>query len=215
MEKVEMFFSTLSWFTYATVPPVCAFFGWLAFPFAFFTSILAIVFGTVQLWKAISNLTNPLSNEMSEYSNFASTNEALKTIFSQASDEEIAKYEKQLDTVKIFDPVLIITPNQTWINQHGLPAYNAVMDAFATNGLQNRRRDRNSRSIFHFTENEELYTVRRNVRNLIPNAFFVPTSLQSQLSNAQLHPVGTAWILLKVAALKSDFGEDENFFHVI
>ncbi|RIB24717.1 hypothetical protein C2G38_2281654 [Gigaspora rosea] len=149
---------------------------------------------------------------MSEYSNFKSTNEALKIIFSQASDDEITKYEKQLDTVKNLDPVLIITPILTWINQRGLPAYNAVMDAFATNGLLNRRRDKNSRSIFHFTDNEELYTVRDNIRNLIPNAFFIPPSLQAQIPNAQLHPVGTAWILTKVGVRKSDFGNDGSFF---
>ncbi|CAG8551654.1 39942_t:CDS:2 [Gigaspora margarita] len=147
---------------------------------------------------------------MSEYSNFKSTNEALKIIFSQASDDEITKYEKQLDTVKNLDPVLIITPNQTWINQRSLPAYNTIMDAFATNGLQNRRRDKNSRSIFHFTDNEELYTICDNIYNLIPNAFFIPPSLQAQNPNAQLHPVGTAWILTKVGVRKSDFENDAN-----
>ncbi|CAG8546624.1 11125_t:CDS:2, partial [Gigaspora rosea] len=178
------------------------------------SKLTAIVFGTIQLWKAITScsISNPPSNEMSEYSNFKSTNEALKIIFSQASDDEITKYEKQLDTVKNLDPVLIITPILTWINQRGLPAYNAVMDAFATNGLLNRRRDKNSRSIFHFTDNEELYTVRDNIRNLIPNAFFIPPSLQAQIPNAQLHPVGTAWILTKVGVRKSDFGNDGSFF---
>ncbi|CAG8727813.1 13915_t:CDS:2, partial [Acaulospora morrowiae] len=44
---------------------------------------------------------------------------ALKTIFPQASTEEITKYEKQLSSVKNLDPVLIISPNQAWINQHG------------------------------------------------------------------------------------------------
>ncbi|CAG8785890.1 14537_t:CDS:1, partial [Acaulospora morrowiae] len=80
-----------------------------------------------------------------DFEDFVSTHEALKTIFPQASNEEITKYEKQLSSVKILDPVLIISPNQAWINQHDLPAYYRVMDAFATNGLQNRRRDENSR----------------------------------------------------------------------
>ncbi|CAG8453086.1 14395_t:CDS:2 [Acaulospora morrowiae] len=72
-----------------------------AFAFAFFTSILAIVFGTI-LWKAITLFNHYLSS----------------------------------NNVEILDPVPIITLNQNWIYQHSLPAYNAVMDAFATNGLQ-------------------------------------------------------------------------------
>ncbi|CAG8676947.1 10633_t:CDS:1, partial [Paraglomus brasilianum] len=59
----------------------------------------------------------------------------VKTIFAHASDQERAIYERQLESVKKLDPVLIITPNTTWIGQHGLHAYEAVMDAFATNGL--------------------------------------------------------------------------------
>jgi len=148
-----------------------------------------------------------------DFEDFVSTHEALKTIFPQASNEEITKYEKQLSSVKNLDPVLIISPNQAWINQQGWPAYYTVMDAFATNGLQNRRRDENSRCIFHFATVTELYTVRNNTRALFPNAFFVPTSLQAQIPNARLHPVGTAWILTKVGVRNSDFGEDDNFFH--
>ncbi|CAG8606945.1 10506_t:CDS:2, partial [Acaulospora morrowiae] len=45
---------------------------------------------------------------------------------------------KQLSSVKNLVPVLIISV--------GLPAYHAVMDAFATNG-QNKRRDENSRCL--------------------------------------------------------------------
>jgi len=59
----------------------------------------------------------------------SSINEAVKTIFKYASDRERAVYERQLENVEQPDPVLIITPNITWINQHGVP-----MDAFATNG---------------------------------------------------------------------------------
>ncbi|RHZ76971.1 hypothetical protein Glove_187g28 [Diversispora epigaea] len=39
--------------------------------------------------------------------------EALKTIFPQASDKEIGE---QLGKVIDFDPVLIVSPNQNWIN---------------------------------------------------------------------------------------------------
>ena len=49
--------------------------------------------------------------------------EAVKTIFTHASDEERAVYERQLENIKKLDPVLIITPNITWINQHGVPAF--------------------------------------------------------------------------------------------
>ncbi|CAG8756959.1 18430_t:CDS:2, partial [Racocetra persica] len=123
---------------------------------------VAIVFGTIQLWKA-TLLLHPTK--------------CLKTlkIFPQASKEEITKYEKQLT-------------------------------------FQNRRRDENSRCIFHFATVTELYTVRNNTRALFPNAFFVPTSLQAQHPNAPLHPVGTAWILTEVGVRNSDFGEDDRFF---
>src|SRR5579883_1079076 len=62
-----------------------------------------------------------------DLSDFPSTHTALRTIFPQASDQEIAMYEKQLDSVENLEPVLIISPNQSWINQHGLPTYHVVM----------------------------------------------------------------------------------------
>ncbi|CAG8522984.1 11570_t:CDS:1 [Ambispora leptoticha] len=139
---------------------------------------------------------------------FVSTREALETIFPQASDEDIGKYENQLDKVDDFDPVLIISPNHNWINQHTLQTYQAVMNAFATNDLQqqNNRRDENSLCVFHFATVTELYTVRRNIRKLHPNAFFDPNAQPQQM------PIGTAWILNKVGIRKSDFGEDDSFF---
>jgi len=143
---------------------------------------------------------------------FVSTQKALDTIFPQASDTEIAKYESQLDNVDILDPVLIISANQSWINQYQLPAYQAVMDAFATDGLTNKRRDKGSRSIFHFASIAELYTVRSNIRRLHPNAFFLPPRFQNQIPTAQRVPIGTAWILTKVKAHKSDCGQDDSFF---
>ncbi|CAG8836542.1 16218_t:CDS:1, partial [Cetraspora pellucida] len=149
---------------------------------------------------------------MSEYSDCPSTREALKTIFSKASDEQISKYERQLANIKILDPVLIIVPNQNWICQHGWNMYYTIMDGFATNGLQNERRDENSHAIFHFASNTELYTVRCNVESLFPNAFMNSPSLQALIPNPRLHPIGIAWILTNVAKRKSDFGEDENLF---
>jgi len=143
---------------------------------------------------------------------YPSISEAVKTIFTHASDEERAVYERQLENIKKLDPVLIITPNITWINQHGVPAYNAVMDAFATNGLSSRRRDENSRTIFHFTGVTELYTARRNIRNAFPDAFYVSPALQPQHPTSQLYPIGTAWILTSVGIRRSDFGEDNRFF---
>ncbi|RIB07956.1 hypothetical protein C2G38_2112352 [Gigaspora rosea] len=68
------------------------------------------------------------------------------------------------------------------------------MDTFATDGLRNERRDENSRAIFHFTSNTELYTVRRNVENRFPNAFMDQPSLQALTPNPRLYPIGTAWI---------------------
>ncbi|CAG8813464.1 23146_t:CDS:2, partial [Racocetra persica] len=120
---------------------------------------------------------------MSEYSDCSSTREALKTIFSKASDEQISKYERQLANVKILDPVLMIVPNQNWIHQHGWPT------------------------------NTELYTVRRNIENLFPNAFMDQLFLQASTPNPRLYPIGMAWILTNVAKRKSDFGEDDKFFY--
>ncbi|RIB23886.1 hypothetical protein C2G38_2071387 [Gigaspora rosea] len=91
--------------------------------------------------------------------------------------------------------------------------YHTIMDSFATDGLQNERRDENSRAIFHFTSNTELYTMRRNVENRFPNAFMDQPSLQTLTPNPSLYPIGTAWILANVTKRKSDFGEDDKFFH--
>lgn len=54
------------------------------------------------------------------------------TILPQASEEDIGKYEKQISKVDILDPILMIVPNQNWINQHTYVVYQQVMDAFAT-----------------------------------------------------------------------------------
>lgn len=135
---------------------------------------------------------------------FLSTQEALITIFPQASKENIKKYNEQLYKVKILDPALIISPNQNWINQHTHIAYQQVMDAFATNDLpQNKRRDENSLCIFHFSSLKELYTVRKNIHKNYPNAFY---------AQPQQEPIGTAWILLNMAVGRSDFGKDDRFF---
>ncbi|CAG8745742.1 24249_t:CDS:1 [Gigaspora margarita] len=145
---------------------------------------------------------------------------ALKTIFPDADKNLISNYEKQLCDVDELDPVLIITPNRLWIIQHGWRAYYAVMDLFATHGLpQNRRRDKDSRCIFHFREIDDLFQVRRGIKNnnLAPNAFCISPGLHADYQNnpnVQLVPVGTAWILMKVGSLSSDFGEYENFFHI-
>ncbi|EXX51520.1 hypothetical protein RirG_260840 [Rhizophagus irregularis DAOM 197198w] len=145
---------------------------------------------------------------MSKYdATFLTTREALKTIFPEASNKDIKKYDKQLDKVKDFEPVLIISPNHNWINQHTLQNYQMVMNAFAIDSLQqNNRRDGNSLLIFHFSTMTELYTVRQNVRTLHPNAYFNPVAQPKQ------EPIGAAWIFYKVGASKCDFGEDDNFF---
>ncbi|CAG8522482.1 5057_t:CDS:2 [Funneliformis caledonium] len=123
---------------------------------------------------------------------FVSTREALMTVLPQASDENIRKYERQLDDVEDFDPVLIISPNQNWINQHSLQAYQAVMNAFATDRLrQNNRRDENSLTVFHFANVTEMYNVRGNIRTRYPIAFYDPKAQPQQ------EPIGIAWILTK------------------
>ncbi|CAG8798647.1 21682_t:CDS:2 [Dentiscutata erythropus] len=139
------------------------------------------------MWKVITP-----HSEMSEYSDCLSTREALQTIFSKASNEQISKYERQLANIKILDPVLIIVPNQNWINLHGLPTYYTVMDSFATNGLRNECRDENSRVIFYFATNTELYVTRDSIENLFPNAFMVAPSLQASVSNPRVYLIGEA-----------------------
>ena len=158
------------------------------------------------IWQCVTNLCG-----ISRL--YPSISEAVKTIFKKATDKERAAYENQLENVEGPDPVLIITPNIAWINQYGLPAYNAVMDGFATNGLRGgRRRDENSRAIFHFPSVTELYTVRDNISIAFPNAFHAAPAFHLQLPNSQLYPIGTAWILTSVGIRRSDFGEDNRFF---
>ncbi|CAG8709872.1 19495_t:CDS:2, partial [Cetraspora pellucida] len=71
---MQSFFAPLAWFIYSTIPPVCAFFGWQALPFALLASFVAIIFCIVQLWKVIASCSiNSSSEEMSEYSDCPST----------------------------------------------------------------------------------------------------------------------------------------------
>ncbi|CAG8733171.1 24828_t:CDS:1, partial [Gigaspora rosea] len=144
---------------------------------------------------------------------------ALKTIFPDASENLISNYKKHLSDVDEFDSVRIITPNRMWINQHGWDAYYAAIDVFATYGLTSRHRDKNSRCIYHFREIDDLFQVRDGIQNnnSAPNAFCIPPSLHpdyQNIPNAQLVPIGTAWILMKVGSLSSDFGKDEKFFDI-
>ncbi|CAB4389758.1 unnamed protein product [Rhizophagus irregularis] len=194
LQKISLLMSLLSplawfiWFTYAVILPLCTFL------------VIADVFVIIQLLKVTYS-------EDDEYETFLTTREALKTIFPEASNKDIKKYDKQLDKVKDFEPVLIISPNHNWINQHTLQNYQMVMNAFAIDSLQqNNRRDGNSLLIFHFSTMTELYTVRQNVRTLHPNAYFNPVAQPKQ------EPIGAAWIFYKVGASKCDFGEDDNFF---
>ncbi|PKY15226.1 hypothetical protein RhiirB3_401336 [Rhizophagus irregularis] len=131
------------------------------------------------------------------------------------------------DEIEAQDLFLVIIPNNTWINQYGMAAYNAVMDIFATNGMgQNQRRDRNSRHIFHFREIADLYSLRDRIKNnnLAPNAFCVSPDILNyyQLTfnliapnppNLQQIPIGTAWIITKMGVTSSDYTEDRQFFY--
>ncbi|KAF0439346.1 hypothetical protein F8M41_004148 [Gigaspora margarita] len=47
----ESFFLSFTWYTYAIMLPIIAFFGWLALPFALFASIIAFMLGTIYLVK--------------------------------------------------------------------------------------------------------------------------------------------------------------------
>ncbi|PKC11843.1 hypothetical protein RhiirA5_412563 [Rhizophagus irregularis] len=143
---------------------------------------------------------------------FTPTRDALQEIFPRASSQQIARYEKIVNQADELDPVLIISPNLNWINQYGEQAYHLVMDGFATEGLQNARRDENSRCVFHFRNGRELVDVRDAIRQRLINAFYIPPSLQATHPHGQTVPVGTAWILTKVGARDSDFWEDDSFF---
>ncbi|CAG8819614.1 4794_t:CDS:2, partial [Gigaspora margarita] len=105
---------------------------------------------------------------------FVSTKEVLRTILPNASEDDIKKYDQQLNNL---DPVIIISPNQNWIRQNSLPNYQMCT---------------------------ELNTVRRNIHRSYPNAFFDPNAQPRQES------IGKAWLLTKVGARKSDFGEDDS-----
>ncbi|RIA80419.1 hypothetical protein C1645_745256 [Glomus cerebriforme] len=189
-----------------------------AVPFVFVAFIIANIFGAIWLLlrenaRNVENIGNNKGNKQIPMNDnnineiFLSTREALKTILPQASNKDIEKYEEQLSKVNNFDPVLIIIANQNWINQNTYVNYQAVMYSFATNNLQNnRRRDEDSLSIFHFPNLTELYTVRGNIRMQYPNAFF------DRNAQSQQEPIGTAWILTNVAVHKSDYAEDDSFF---
>ncbi|CAG8627736.1 8612_t:CDS:2 [Diversispora eburnea] len=128
----------------------------------------------------------------------------LKKIFPDAPENVITRYEKQLTDVEELDPILVVTPNNAWVDQYGWPAYNEVMNTFATYGLTGNRRDKSSRCMFHFKELSDLYCVRDEIqsRNLAPNAFNAQPNLR----------IGTAWILLKIGSSSSDYGQDKKFF---
>ncbi|RUS16205.1 hypothetical protein BC938DRAFT_476661 [Jimgerdemannia flammicorona] len=150
-----------------------------------------------------------------EYDDFQTLRESLQAIFPQASRREISKYKRQIADVEESVPVLIITLNQAWIDQHGLPAYNAAMDAFATTKLSApQRRDNNTRCIFRFQGIHDLITVRDNIRDrgLAPNAFHIGPSFHALVPHAQLEPIGTAWFLEKVGPRRYSFGPDYHFF---
>jgi len=131
------------------------------------------------------------------------------TILPDASKKDIQKYSQQLDEIEDFDPVLVISPDHNWIGQHSFQNYQTVMNAFATDSLQqNRRRDKGSLCVFYFSDMSELYDVRQNIRTLYPHAFFDSRAQPPQ------RPIGTAWILVKVGVQKSDYAEDDSFFKI-
>ncbi|PKC65675.1 hypothetical protein RhiirA1_514012 [Rhizophagus irregularis] len=178
----------------------------LALPFAFFAMIIANVLVLFRLIK------KAIYNTSTDDGLFTPTRDALQEIFPRASSQQIARYEKIVNQADELDPVLIISPNLNWINQYGEQAYHLVMDGFATEGLQNARRDENSRCVFHFRNGRELVDVRDAIRQRLINAFYIPPSLQATHPHGQTVPVGTAWILTKVGARDSDFWEDDSFF---
>ncbi|GBC37196.2 uncharacterized protein OCT59_003293 [Rhizophagus irregularis] len=213
-QKIVAFFSLLTpfiwftWLTYVAILPMCAILGRLALPFAFFAMIIANVLVLFRLIK------KAIYNTSTDDGLFTPTRDALQEIFPRASGKQIARYEKIVSQADEFDPFLIISPNLNWINQYGEQAYHLVMDCFATEGLQNARRDENSRCVFHFRNGRELTDVRNAIRQRLINTFYIPPALQASHPHGQAVPVGSAWILTKVGVRESDFWEDDTFFHV-
>jgi len=167
------------------------------------------------LLRTVSKITSDIV--LGEYS---SINTILKKIFPNSNKKELKKYEKQILRIKDPDPILIITPNQAWVNKHGWNAYATVMDTFATYGLPpNEHRDKGSRCIFHFQNDEELHGIRDGIRiNSPQNAFCIPSAIVANfprgipgLPGLQAEAVGTAWILNKVGARTGDCYEDKCF----
>ncbi|GBB92368.1 hypothetical protein RclHR1_00200001 [Rhizophagus clarus] len=79
---------------------------------------------------------------------FVSTREALITVLPQASKEDIENYDEQLSKVDLFDPVLIISANQNWINQNTYAAYQQVMNAFVTVNLPQNTGEMRIRAVY-------------------------------------------------------------------
>ena len=139
-------------------------------------------------------------------------------VFSFASRDQLKKCKSTLENTEEGDPVLVISPNQAWINQYNLPSYTAAMNTFATFNLARNQqpRDGNSGCIFNFRDMAELYQIRDAIKeqNLIPNGFSVLPSLVNFHLNMQQEPLGKAWIIVKINPTKLDFGEDLNFFNL-
>ncbi|CAG8712024.1 5446_t:CDS:2, partial [Gigaspora rosea] len=98
IQKIGSFTSLLSpiewftWFTYFVIIPMCSLFGWLALPFVVVAFITANIFGAIQL---LLRAIYPSEND---------TENINGTVLPQASNEDIGKYDEQLNKVDDFDP---------------------------------------------------------------------------------------------------------------
>ncbi|RUS21590.1 hypothetical protein BC937DRAFT_92150 [Endogone sp. FLAS-F59071] len=148
------------------------------------------------------------------YSTFGET---ARAIYPEAKKSEISCFKKFLKAVSQDMSIIVIRPNPLWIAQHGQVAYDAVIELFATINLPPlRRRDRDSKAIFHFRELGEAFTVRDAVKAVAPQAFFVQPGLQAELPAraGQYEPLGYAWMVTKIGVRQSDYCELKEFFHV-
>jgi hypothetical protein len=136
-----------------------------------------------------------------------------RTIFPNATRHEIRKYKRQLARSEESEPFIVIVPNERWINQYGLPAFDTAMDQFAVQGLPlGQRRDDNSRRVFGFKDLAEIYAVRAIMEKLVPNAFCIPPSFRDRFPKLQHEPLGYAWIVMKIGSNEYDYGHVDNFF---
>ncbi|KAF0439351.1 protein kinase subdomain-containing protein pkl/ccin9 [Gigaspora margarita] len=98
----ESFFLSFTWYTYAIMLPIIAFFGWLALPFSLFASIIALMLGTIYLMKAIRPCLRTINLDSEEPYLRSSNNPEESYLRSYAKRLDIDKIIKNEEDVEKF-----------------------------------------------------------------------------------------------------------------